>query len=620
MKQIFFKSMFCNLNNLTRLFSSLSLAKNSQIQYDTFMHKDDILTFLRSGTSNNPTKQPHVLLATVSGAASTKPSMIRFFNDDVDAIDIITTKSFQININNGNPEPIICEPEIGTYGNSVGLRNPGMLIALEELKTLRAKKSVSKVLNVSLSASNPKDFITLVKAFADVADMLELNFSCPHAASGFGASIGGTLEIAESYVREITAAVPNCPVPIFVKLTPNVPNIGEIAAACVRAGADGIVAINTVGPELYIEPHAQKPILNNKLGGKGGKSGNAIFEKALSAIKSIREAVGTSVPIIGMGGVSTGKQAAEMIQAGADVVGIGSALARVRQKHWQEYLSAVKNEAAELLKGDTSVASDSEKFLSQTPRMQYREHTVTKVEYDGDVVILELDSEMDYQAGEFVFLWLPEVGEKPFTIALSKPLTFMIKQRGNFTKAVFNLKAGDKIYVRGLYGEGVPLTNAKTAILVAGGTGIAVLPKLAEHLCKKNVTIKTFVGISGTCEEGCEVAHNPQNVIEASLAQCGEFTRVIDNGVIARVLSVLENKAQNYSTSETTFYIIGPTQFFNRAAEILITKGFSKDEIYISLEKLTRCGVGLCGECSCGKKLTCQHGTFVSYREYKTQE
>ena len=581
------------------------------------MHKNEVLAFLRSGAVS-PTAEniSRVLLATVSGAASTKPALIQFFNDDVPAIDIITTKSFQVTKNDGNPEPILCEPEIGTFGNSVGLRNAGMAIALEELKTLRAKKAVNKVLNVSVSASNPQDFIVLVKAFSEVADMIELNFSCPHAASGFGASIGGSLEIAESYVREISAAVPDCPVPIFVKLTPNVSNIGEIAAACVRAGANGIVAINTVGPELYLEPNTQKSILNNKIGGKGGKSGAAVFEKALSAVKEIRAAVGADIPIIGMGGVSTGKQTAEMIAAGANVIGIGSALARVHQKHWAEYFAAIKNEAAAFLQNESSVPLTSETFLVKAPRMRYTEHVIEKIDYDGDVVILELDGEMDYKAGEFVFLWLPDVGEKPFTIALSKPLTFMVKKRGEFTKAIFNLKVGDKIYVRGLYGEGVPLPDVKNAILVAGGTGVAVLPKLAECLCERHIPFKTFVGVSTVCEPGFEVSHEPENAVEAALT-CGEYTRVADNGKIGRVLDILEAAVKNQPPVETAFYLVGPTLFFTTAAEMLTVNGVPETAIFISLEKLTRCGVGLCGECACGKKLTCQYGTFVTYADYK---
>ena len=157
------------------------------------------------------------------------------------------------------------------------------------------------LLNISLSASNPDDFITLVKAFDPYGDMLELNFSCPHAAAGFGASIGSDAIIASSYVKAINEAYPERKALLIVKLTPNVPDIGGIAKAVIEAGADGIAAINTVGPKLYLEPLSGKPILNNKLGGKGGASGEWVNAEALKCIKEIREAIGDEPIILGMG-------------------------------------------------------------------------------------------------------------------------------------------------------------------------------------------------------------------------------------------------------------------------------------------------------------------------------
>ena len=118
-----------------------------------------------------------LLLSTVSGVASTKKEMIRWFDKDT-CIDVITTKSFQVTANPGNREPVICEVAPGDFGNSVGLRNPGMDVALAELEELRAN-GLDSLLNVSVSASSIEDFVTLVRAFDHVADSIELNFSCP---------------------------------------------------------------------------------------------------------------------------------------------------------------------------------------------------------------------------------------------------------------------------------------------------------------------------------------------------------------------------------------------------------------------------------------------------------
>ena len=209
-------------------------------------------------------KTREVKLSTVSGVASTKPSLIKFFDTLVPSVDIITTKSFQVKPNSGNREPIITEDNLGTWGNSVGLRNPGMDEAVKEIKYLR-KERLNKWLNISLSADNEDDFITLVNAFSPYADSVELNFSCPHAKKGFGASIGSDINIASSYTKKINEATKNRECLLFIKLTPNVPNIGEIAKAVVSSGSDGIVAINTVGPVDHIDKVSGKPILQNQI-------------------------------------------------------------------------------------------------------------------------------------------------------------------------------------------------------------------------------------------------------------------------------------------------------------------------------------------------------------------
>ncbi|MBP5552072.1 MAG: dihydroorotate dehydrogenase, partial [Spirochaetales bacterium] len=408
-----------------------------------------------------------VHLATVSGVATTKPELIRWFENNVPDVQVITTKSFQVRPNPGNREPVICETSEGNFGNSVGLRNPGMEVALPQIEKLR-EEGLKTWLNVSVSADNPEDFTTLVRAFDEVADSIELNFSCPHAKAGFGASIGVDINIASDYVRRICSSYPDRKSLLFIKLTPNVDNIGQIAKAVIESGADGISAINTVGPIVHIDPVSGKPILQNALGGKGGKSGAWVFDRALEAIGEIRTAVGDDIPIIGMGGVSDGKQCALMIQAGADAVGIGSALAHVGQKNWASYFRAVRTEAQDILDNkETELRSAS--MLSPGRTMAYRAFKVTERKlHCEDTLLLTLDGKMaDFKAGEFVFLWIPGVGEKPFSVAIPDPLTFIIKKRGPFTQAVFDsLNEGDIILLRGPYGAEADTPKTGKAIIL----------------------------------------------------------------------------------------------------------------------------------------------------------
>jgi len=545
-----------------------------------------------------------VVLTTVSGVASTKPALIKYFDQKVPSLGIITTKSFQVEVNPGNREPIICETSWGNFGNSVGLRNPGLKVALAELQLLRKEIKFRALLNVSLSANSIEDFVILVKAFDEVADLVELNFSCPHASAGYGSSIGGDMAIASEYVRAIKEATKGCKAPLFVKLTPNTEDIGAIAKAVVQAGADGLVAINTVGPIQHIDPVAGQPILQNKLSGKGGCSGRWIHEDALRSVAEIRLAVGPSVPLIGMGGVTTGSEAAAMIASGSDAVGIGSAFGMVDQRHWGDYIASVQAEAQAVLQGGgPAVEKSSSSFLISERQMAYTAHTVTKIEqYGKDTAIITLDGSLPCKAGEFAFLWLPFVGEKPFSVAHNSPLTFIVKNRGAFSSELCKLKAGSPLYVRGLYGS--PLENTRTpkALLVAGGTGVAVLPSLVEQLQGQNTQMTILVGTSE--------AVSGKALLEDRLGAYGSFTCVADDGKPGRVLELLDTIELD---ADQGCYLVGPDIFMGIAAKKLIARGIRADLLYLSMEKLTLCGIGMCGECACGDRLTCRWGTFMQY-------
>lgn len=562
---------------------------------------------LLRGRHLDPSKR--LLLATVSGVGSTKPQLITYFDREVEAISIITTKSFQVTVNPGNREPVICETEAGVFGNSVGLRNPGMEQALYELERLREAHGMRALLNVSLSANTVEDFITLVKAFDPVADLVELNFSCPHVSSGYGAAIGCDPNIAASYVQAIKEATRECRAPLFIKLTPNVEDIGLIAKAAVDAGADGLVAINTVGPIVHIDPVSQTPILQNNLGGKGGLSGRVVHEVALKAIETIRRAVGPDVPLIGMGGVFSGEDAAAMIRAGSDAVGIGSALGSVDQRNWPRYLKAIEEEGEASLCMRTYLGPPSSSLLITERQMAYRRHTVTKMEqYGASTAIITLSGSLDCKAGQFAFLWIPQVGEKPFSVAHNDPLTFIVKERGPFSRALCALKEGDELYVRGLYGRELENRATERALLVGGGTGVAVLPSLAEKLASQRTAMEILIG---TSEKG-----EGRALLEKELSAYGSFSCVYDDGKPGRVLDSLDTVDIDDSMAA---YLVGPEIFMAIAARKLLERGIKRENLYLSMERMTLCGIGMCGECACGDRLTCRWGTFMDY-EYLERE
>lgn len=544
---------------------------------------------------NHCKKEIPLYLSTVSGVITTNKNIIKFVDNKVKEIDIITTKSYQVTPNLGNREPILCETEMGNFGNSVGLRNPGLEKAIIDVKELK-DNNIEAFLNVSVSANTIEDFITLCKAFNNIADSIELNFSCPHASKGFGSSIGCDINIASEYVKEIKNSISDFKSLLFIKLTPNVENIGEIAKACIANGADGIVAINTVGPIVHIDPVSKTPILQNKLGGKGGMSGNWVYQRALECVKEIRENIGDEPILLGMGGVDNGLKARAMVEAGCDAVGIGSAFARVKQPNWSNYLKAIKQEYK------TNII-ESNKYLIQERQMEYKDMKINSIKFHGnDTIIIELDKNLSCKAGEFAFLWVPGIGEKPFTLSNDEPVTFVIKRRGEFTKALWDLNIGDTVYVRGIYGSELENRVSENALLIAGGTGVAVLPALCKKLKKEKTKLQILVGTS-------EVS-NKDALLEYALAPMGDFKCVCDNGVVARVLNEIDIIDID---KDINAYLVGPEIFMATAAKKLIDRGFIKENIYLSMEKSTRCGVGMCGECVCGEVLTCQSGTFLKY-------
>lgn len=231
---------------------------------------------------------------------------------------MVTAKSCGPTPRAGHPNPVALDWGGGLI-NAIGLTNPG---AEAEAGLLAETRLRLQPLGVPLIASL---FAGTVAEFGQVAriidtagpDMIEVNISCPNVGDEFGTPFAGTCASAAAVTEAVKRAV-TCPV--SVKLAPNVPDIARIAAAVVEAGADAITAINTM-PGMVIDAVSGQPVLSNRA---GGISGPALKPIALRCVYEIARAV--PAPIIGTGGVSTGRDAAEMLLAGASLVGVGSAV------------------------------------------------------------------------------------------------------------------------------------------------------------------------------------------------------------------------------------------------------------------------------------------------------
>jgi dihydroorotate dehydrogenase (NAD+) catalytic subunit len=225
----------------------------------------------------------------------------------------VVTKSIGLEPRDGYPNPTVVELEYGML-NAMGLPNPGIDEYREEVRTaLKADKPVIG----SIFGKNDEEFSALAKKMESFgASALELNLSCPHA-KGYGVEIGSD----EGEVKRVVNAVKSqAGIPVFAKLSPNVTDIGAIARAVQDGGGDGIVAINTI-KAMAIEPELKRPVLSNRFGGLSGK---AVKPVGLRCVYEIFEHV--DIPVIGCGGVESGRDAVEYIMAGAGAVQIGSAI------------------------------------------------------------------------------------------------------------------------------------------------------------------------------------------------------------------------------------------------------------------------------------------------------
>ena len=233
-------------------------------------------------------------------------------------INILGTFSFKGTTKDprfGNPTPRIAECTAGMI-NAVGLQNPGVDRVIDE-ELPKLAKCFRKPVMANVSGFSVEDYAYTCERLDKEAQVgwLEVNVSCPNVHGG-GMSFGTDPKAAAEVTRAVKAVTTK---PVILKLSPNVTNIVEIAKACEDAGADGISLINTL-LGMRIDLRRKKPVIANVM---GGFSGPAIFPVAFRMVYQVASAV--SVPVIGMGGVSTADDVIEMMLAGATAVEVGAA-------------------------------------------------------------------------------------------------------------------------------------------------------------------------------------------------------------------------------------------------------------------------------------------------------
>ncbi len=256
-----------------------------------------------------PLKNPVIA---ASGTYGYGADFIEFY--PVSEIGAISCKGTTLHEKQGNMPPRIAETPSGML-NSVGLQNPGVQMLMKSYLPRLLKQGATVIANIA--GNSVEDYVKMAETLADSgAAILELNISCPNVKAGgigFGTN-AKSVEQVTSAVKKVCGSKP-----LMVKLTPNVTDIAEMAAAAETAGADALSLINTL-TGMRIDIKTRRPILHNNT---GGLSGPAIFPVAVHMVRQVYKRV--HIPIVGMGGIASAEDAIEMMMAGASAVQVGTA-------------------------------------------------------------------------------------------------------------------------------------------------------------------------------------------------------------------------------------------------------------------------------------------------------
>ena len=247
---------------------------------------------------------------TASGTYGFGREYAKFY--DLSRLGGIVVKGLTLEPREGNKPPRIAETPSGML-NSVGLQNPGVEYFLEKELPFLRQYDVAVIANIA--GNTVEEYCEMTRRLGSSVNGIELNISCPNVKEG-GVAFGTKCESVYNITRRVKKL---CQVPLIVKLSPNVTDIKEIALSAQEGGADALSLINTL-LGMSIDIKARKPVLANVV---GGLSGPAVKPVAVRMVWQVAQAV--SIPVIGMGGISTWQDAVEFMLAGADAISVGTA-------------------------------------------------------------------------------------------------------------------------------------------------------------------------------------------------------------------------------------------------------------------------------------------------------
>lgn len=508
-----------------------------------------------------------------SGIITTVPSVLARIARDVPQVGFLTTKTISLEPREGYREPVLHEYYPGCFVNAVGLANPGaesFVAAMRQFLPLEGNKP----LMVSIMGGDAEEFLQCALILDPIADAFELNLSCPHV-KGHGQAVGSDPHVVRAIIKLLKQTVSK---PIVPKLSPNLGNMTAMAEVCREAGADGLSLINTVGPGTAVDEDGN-PVLSNVA---GGLSGAGILPIGLRAV---REAAQAGLPIIAAGGISSASHVRAYRKAGARLFAVGSSLAGKTTGEVAEFFKKL----AHALETDTEYPDESGSHRSTT-RTTYTRTEVTENRSFGENLFgLSLKSGPSCAPGQFFFLRIPGLGEKPFSPMNDEEPCYLVRAVGPFTRGLARLRPGESIYLRGPYGNGFPQPRkGQPLVLIAGGTGTAPVLMAAKRWHESEA--RGFFGFSSP--------------IANWMVQ--EIVRAVPRALIVvdpagRVGMVLETLARDVKENrglygDSLVLVCGPGAM-TLAALRLLDGTVPRDRIFVAREDIMRCGIGVCGSC-----------------------
>lgn len=214
---------------------------------------------------------------------------------------------------------------------------------------------------------------------------------------------------------------------------------------------------------------------------------------------------------------------------------------------------------------------------------------------------------VDFEPGQFVMVWLPEIDEKPFSIAAGDPLSITVKKVGRFTGELFDLEVGDYIWLRGPYGRGFPLTNfsGKKICLVGGGIGSVPLIALGECL-KKNIE---SIYIGATTRKEILFRDRFENI--------GPLKISTDDGTEGFEGTIAELLTNEELLQKAIYCVCGNERMMISVIDVVQGKGIPEENIFLSVERYFKCGIGACGYCCLDDLIVCTDGPVFSYPQLR---